>query len=266
MIAVIEIGNKKYQVDFSKRNDIAIPLNFNGEQPNTYGVDKAKSKPYQDGQFIGDTRKGGPCNFETYSFTPHCNGTHTECIGHITDERVSILTSLNQEMIRATLVSVTPKNTIENYTPKLNKEDLVITKEDLEFQLKDMNPAFLQALIVRTIPNLENKKSRDYMKFAPAFFSNDAMEYIVSLGVDHLLVDIPSVDRLLDDGHLSSHNIFWETKGKEFSKKAQNKTITEMIFVSSSLRDGSYLLNLQIPAFVSDAAPSRPIIYKINEL
>jgi len=39
-----------------------------------------------------------------------------------------------------------------------------------------------------------------------------------------------------------------------------------MIFASENIKDGSYLLNLQIPAFVSDAAPSRPIIYKINEL
>jgi len=255
-----------FEINFSEGNDISIPINFNGAQPNTYGVDIATSKPYQDGQFIGDTRKGGPCNFETYSFTPHCNGTHTECIGHITDERVSVLSSLNEGMIRATLVSVTPRNTTENYTPDLNKEDLVITKDDLELKLKDVDPAFLQGLIVRTIPNLENKKSRDYMKFAPAFFSIDAMKYIVSLGVVHLLVDTPSVDRLLDDGHLSAHNIFWETKGKEFNPNTQNKTITEMIFAPSYLEDGAYLLNLQIPAFVSDAAPSRPIIYKINEL
>ena len=104
------------------------------------------------------------------------------------------------------------------------------------------------------------------MKDIPAFFSIDAMEYIVSLGIQHLLVDTPSVDRLLDDGHLSAHNIFWETKGKEFNPRTQNKTITEMIFASENIKDGSYLLNLQIPAFVSDAAPSRPIIYKINEL
>ena len=266
MKAKISFKTIDFEVNFSKGNDISIAINFNGEQPNTYGVEGATSKPYKDGQFIGDTRKGGPCNFETYSFTPHCNGTHTECIGHITDERVSILTSLNQEMIRATLISITPKKTSENYTPNLNKEDLVITKKDLELQLKDLNPAFLQALIVRTIPNLENKKSRDYMKVAPAFFSIDAMKYIVSLGVDHLLVDTPSVDRLLDEGHLSAHNIFWETKGKEFNPNTQNKTITEMIFVPSSLEEGPYLLNLQIPAFISDAAPSRPIIYKINEL
>lgn len=266
MKAKISLKTIDFEVNFSKGNDISIPINFNGEQPNTYGVDIATSKPYQDGQFIGDTRKGGPCNFETYSFTPHCNGTHTECIGHITDERVSVLTSLNQEMIPATLVSVTPRNTTENYTPDLNKEDLVITKEDLEMQLKDINPVFLQALIIRTLPNSDNKKSRDYMIVSPAFFSIDAMEYIVSLRVDHLLVDTPSVDRLLDDGHLSAHNVFWETKGKEFNPNTQNKTITEMIFAPSSLEDGTYLLNLQIPAFFSDAAPSRPIIYKINEL
>ena len=104
------------------------------------------------------------------------------------------------------------------------------------------------------------------MKEDPSFFSIEAMEYIVSLGVEHLLVDTPSVDRLLDDGHLSTHNIFWETKGKEFNTNAKNKTITEMIFVSENIQDGNYLLNLQIPAFVSDAAPSRPILYKVNDL
>ena len=266
MKAEVEIGNKKYTVDFSKGIDIAIPIKFNGEQPNTYGVDKARTKPYQDGHFIGDTRKGGPCNFETYSFTPHCNGTHTECIGHITDERIDILSSLNEEMIPSTLISITPKPTTENYIPNLNAEDLVITKEDLELQLRDVNPEFLKGLIIRTFPNSESKKSRDYMKETPSFFSIDAMKYIVSLGAEHLLVDTPSVDRLLDEGNLSAHNIFWETKGKEFNQNTKNKTITEMIFASEDIKDGSYLLNLQVPAFVSDAAPSRPILYRVNDL
>ena len=266
MKAEVQIGNKKYNVDFSKAINISIPLNFNGEQPNTYGVNIALAKPYQDGQFFGDTRKGGPCNFETYSFTPHCNGTHTECIGHITDERIDILSSLNEEIIPSALISITPKITDENYIPSLNAEDLVITKEDLELQLKDMPPEFLKGLIIRTIPNLESKKSRDYMQVSAAFFSIDAMAYIVSLGVQHLLVDTPSVDRLLDEGNLSAHNIFWETRGKEFNPNSRNKTITEMIFASNKIKDGHYLLNLQIPAFVSDAAPSRPILYKVNDI
>ena len=266
MKAKISLSSLAVEVDFSKGNDISIPLNFNGSQPNTYGVDRASSKPYQDGKFIGDTRKGGPCNFETYSFTPHCNGTHTECIGHITDERITILSSLKEAMIPSTLISVTPKKTSENYKPELHSEDLVITKEELEKCLQNKNPEFLGGLIIRSLPNSDTKKSRDYIKESPCIFSIEAMEYIVSLGVKHLLVDSSSVDRLFDEGHLSAHNIFWETKGKKFNPAAQNKTITEMIFVPDLLENGYYLLNLQIPAFVSDAAPSRPILYKINEL
>ena len=60
MKAKISLNNIDFEVDFSKGNDISIPLNFNGTQPNTYGVDRATSQPYQDGSFIGDTRKGGP--------------------------------------------------------------------------------------------------------------------------------------------------------------------------------------------------------------
>ena len=266
MNAQIEIKNKKYNIDFSQGIDISIPLCFNGEQPNTYGVNKASSIPYEDGQFVGDTRKGGPCNFETYSFTPHCNGTHTECIGHITRERVDILSSLNEEIIASTIVSILPKKSNEKYVPELNEDDLLITREDLKVKLKNTKPEFLKALIIRTLPNFEQKKNRNYMAKLPPFLSVEAMNYIVSLGVEHLLIDTPSVDRLFDQGHLSSHNIFWETKQKEFNVSAKNKTITEMIFVPSEVKDGRYLLNLQIPAFVSDAAPSRPVLYKINDV
>ena len=266
MKAIIDIGSNQYSIDFSKKHDISIPLIFNGSQPNTYGVDIASSKAYEDGQFIGDTRRGGPCNFETYTLTPHCNGTHTECVGHITKDRINILESLNEEIIPATVISITPKYTKEKYKPNLNSNDLVITKEDLKLKLKNTNKEFLKSIVIRTLPNSENKKSQNYLKQESCFFSIEAMKYLVQLGVNHLLVDTPSVDRLLDDGHLSNHNIFWETEDKKFNDNAKHKTITEMIFVKDDIKDGSYLLNLQIPAFVSDAAPSRPILYMINEL
>lgn len=266
MKAIIKIQSKEFKVDFSEGIDISIPLIFNGEQPNTYGVPKAISYPYRDQQFIGDTREGGTCNFETYTLTPHCNGTHTECIGHITNERISILSSLEDIMIPTTVISITPTSTSEDYIPELNKEDRVITKEKLQKELKNYTKDFLQALIIRTLPNSNSKKSRDYMKEPASFFSLQAMEYIYSLGVQHLLVDIPSVDRLFDEGFLSAHNIFWKTKDNSSNIETKNKTITEMIFVKDDIIDGSYLLNLQIAPFVSDAAPSRPILFQINEL
>ena len=71
MKAEIAIGTKKYTVDFSKAMDISIALNFNGNQPNTYGVDKASSKAYKDGQFIGDTRKGGAPAILKLIILPH---------------------------------------------------------------------------------------------------------------------------------------------------------------------------------------------------
>jgi arylformamidase len=266
MNAEVVINLTKYHVDFSQSLDISIPIIFNGEQPNTYGVAKASSVAYQDNEFIGDRRKGGPCNFETYSITPHCNGTHTECIGHITNERVSILSSLKDILIASTLVTVFPKSSNDSYIPNLTSKDLVITKDDLLALLDDTPDYLLKGLIIRTLPNTDFKKSQDYMKNPPSFLSNDAMTYIRSRGVQHLLIDTPSVDRLFDEGNLSSHNIFWNTKNKNYNTDSKDYTITEMIYVDNNIEDGSYLLNLQIAPFVSDASPSRPIIFKLNEL
>ena len=85
----IEIDGAQYQVG-DQGHSIAIPLQFDGPQPNTYGVAAATSKAYEQGGWVGDVRRGGSCNFETYTFTPHCNGTHTECVGHIAAERISV--------------------------------------------------------------------------------------------------------------------------------------------------------------------------------
>lgn len=266
MKAEVRIGNNKYMINFSKGKDISIPLLFNSDQPNTYNVDKASSKPYSDGKFIGDTRLGGPCNFEVYKLIPHCNGTHTECIGHITKERYDILSSLKDVMIPSKLITIDPKPTMESYKPELNNQDLLITKAQLFKKLHNTSKEFIEGLIIRTNPNESIKKSQNYMNNPAPFFSIDAMEYIKDIGVKHLLVDTPSVDRLYDEGILSAHNIFWDTKNKHYNPDTKHKTITEMIFVDNSIDDGNYLLTLQIPAFVSDAAPSRPIIFKINEL
>ena len=265
MKAEITINNTVYRVDFSKGSDLSIPLRFDGEQPNTYGVQKASSEPYSDENFIGDTRKGGVCNFETYHIIPHCNGTHTECIGHITKERIDILSSLKDLMIPAHLVSVTVQKTSEKYVPELHEDDLLITRAQLSEKLDEVPDEFLEALVVRTLPNTSEKKTQNYLENGSPFFTIDAMEYLKDRGVKHLLVDVPSVDRLLDEGILSAHNTFWDTENKKFNPNTKHKTITEMIYVGNQIQDGHYLLTIQIPAFVSDAAPSRPIIFAIHE-
>ena len=59
---------------------------------------------------------------------------------------------------------------------------------------------------------------------------------------------------------------FGETSEKLLNKEAVSKTITEMVFIPDEVEDGDYLLNLQIAPFFADAAPSRPILYKINDI
>ena len=76
-------------------------------------------------------------------------------------------------MILSVLITVEPKNSTEKYSPALNPKDLVITRQQLEDKLKGINSNYLQALIVRTLPNSEQKKQRNYMKESSSFFTID---------------------------------------------------------------------------------------------
>jgi kynurenine formamidase len=264
----VHLSGHSYSIHIKEPIDISIPLRFNGPQPNTYGVMTAQSSAYMGKNFIGDTRRGGSCNFETHTLTPHCNGTHTECVGHISLERISLHRIFGELLIPSTLVSIEPENaeeTAETYLPEKTNGDRIITAKKLYYELNAAPKDFLKALLIRTHPNDDSKKERNYETYPPPFFSLEAMDYITELGVEHLLVDIPSLDRDYDEGRLSAHHLFWAVPQGSHDvdpEACSVKTITEMIFVPNEIIDGKYFLNLQIPAFVADAAPSRPILFK----
>jgi kynurenine formamidase len=241
-------------------------------QPNSYDVDIASSKPVETNDFTGDTRKGGSCNFEEIKFIPHCNGTHTECVGHISYDRISIQQTLKDSFSPAVLITVKPvimSLCKDKYEPDLKHDDLVITADAINEEIKKFGKNLFDALVIRTLPNDLSKKSRRYMELPPPFFSIEAMELISGMNVNHLLVDIPSVDRSFDEGKLTAHHIFWDVELKSHDVDARShssKTITEMIYVPDEISDGEYLLNLQIAPFVSDASSSRPVLFKIKNL
>ena len=268
MIISVQINNRNYQIETDAPLDISIPLDFGGAQPNAYGVERAAAKPCEAGSLIGDTRRGGSCNFEQYKFIPHCNGTHTECVGHLTRERISIRDCLKDAFIPATLVSIEPENAIESgesYSINFGETDEIITRKAIENALQNTEAS---ALVVRTLPNDEDKKTRAYLENVPPFFSTEAMRLIVEKGIRHLLVDLPSIDRTFDEGKLANHRIFWNVGQGSFETSEAsfiNHTITELIFVPEAVEDGNYILNLQIAPFVADASPSRPVLFKISD-
>lgn len=258
-------NGKRYTADRASAADVSIPLIFNGPQPNTYGVPGARAVAYQDGNFIGDTRSGGSCNFEQYTLVPHCNGTHTECIGHITEKRISINEWIPPVFCLAALITIEPipaRNGSEFYTPALHPDDRVITAHALQQAIQHLDEN-TEALLIRTLPNTDGKKERNYSTEAPPFFTHEAMRLLTALPIQHLLVDFPSVDRLLDDGLLSNHRIWWDHAQHAKEEALSKRSITEMIYVNDTLQDGMFLLDLQWAPFSADASPSRPVLYAL---
>ncbi|CAN5435195.1 cyclase family protein [soil metagenome] len=272
---IIRNNDKSFQINLSEPLDISIPLRFNGVQPNAYGAEKARAKACEAGSLIGDTRYGGSCNFEQIKLIPHCNGTHTECIGHITNQRISITDCLKDVFIPTAIISVEPETMLESeetYPFELKKNDQLITQTAIKKGLNRIkNEAFqpsnnLESIVIRTLPNSEGKLNASYLDEIPPFFTNEAMKHIAELKINHLLVDLPSIDRIFDNGKLSNHRIFWNVEPGSFEINANSKlnnTVTELIYVKNEIADGYYLLNLQIAPFVADATPSRPVLFKL---
>jgi len=271
----IELLNHSYQVNTDFLWSLAIPVQFNRaeQQPNHFGANAAQSIPMQAGGFIGDTEQGGSCNVNTLTINPHCNGTHTETIAHICDSNAELSLKIADievpPLMPCALISITPEQALassEDYSPAFNKADKIISRRALEEKLSNYDNEQLQAVVIRTLPNNESKCQQAYNEDnQPSFFSRDAILYLNECGVEHLIVDIPSIDRLHDDGLMTCHHLFWqviEGAHQASPNSLLNKTITEMAFIHDSINDGFYFINLQTPAFVNDAAPSRPVLYQ----
>jgi len=252
-----------FEIDLSKPIDISIPLTNTDENPIAWYIEKPVIEPVVFGDWIGKVSEGkSSTNFNNIFFNPHGHGTHTECLGHITNDFYSINQSLKQFFFFAKLITVKPE--------KIG-DDLVITKAQAEKAMRtspETSGSFsmpTEALIIRTIPNQKEKKSRKYSNTNPPYLSEEAAIFIRESEIQHLLIDLPSVDKEHDEGKLLAHKAFWNVKDTlHLNPDARlNATITEMIFVPDEIEDGNYILNLQIASFENDASPSKPILYKI---
>lgn len=142
--------------------------------------------------------------------------------------------------------------------PEQEGEDYVISQKQLKYLLKARKP---EALVIRTMPNTTDKKSKQYSNTNWPYLTEEAAIFLRTRGIKHLLIDLPSIDKEKDDGELLAHKAFWDVHGS-IRKTA---TITEFIYVPNTVEDGKYVLNLQIAPFENDASPSKPILYKIEE-
>ena len=244
---IINYQGSSYRIDISSPIDLSIPI---GRQagPNAFYLSQPDYETVEAGGFIGNVHRGGSCNVENIFFSPHGNGTHTECAGHVSEEPIYINDVLKNFFFLARLISV---------QPELNETGHCVTARQLSAVMQS-NLEGAESVIIRTLPNDEGKRTFNYSGANAPYIHRDAVAYLNEIGIKHLLTDLPSLDKE-DDANLSAHKVFFKPDGQW----AKDKTVTEMIYASDKVPDGLYWLNLQIVSFESDASPSKPILYAI---
>ena len=249
MKATIEYNSRKIEIDVSKPIDISIAIDVSKQNVNAWYLDDPKIFPEEvDGENIS-VENGAVVNFNSIHFNPHSHITHTECVGHITEKVHSVNQNLKHYFHLAELITIAPIEV---------DGDLVIATKQLKMALRNKKR---DAVVIRTLPNLTDKKSMKYSNTNPTYLLEETAVFLKEKGIKHLLVDLPSVDKEKDEGKLLAHNAFWNTGGP----LRMDATITEFIYVPNEVTDGEYLLNLMVAPFENDATPSKPILYKINK-
>jgi hypothetical protein len=259
----VEIAGNQYRANSESVYDISIPLDFNAPQLQAYGAPAAKATTYLQNSFLGDVKQGGSCNCQSYQVIPHCHGTHTESVGHITQSGVAVNTLATQGLMLAELITIQPTQISNND----GTDDFLITAQHLQQTFQKHSLKGLAALIIRTLPNDNSKLTQNYDVLPyPAYFEPAALAWLASIGIEHVLVDVPSVDRIADGGKLLAHRAFWGLPAGNTNVAhavRPQATITELIYVPAHVQDGTYLLSLQIAPWCTDAAPSRPLLYPL---
>ncbi|SHI39383.1 Putative cyclase [Hymenobacter daecheongensis DSM 21074] len=251
MPATYSHHGRTYSFDPAAPLDISLPLAPGPEQVNCFWAEPVQFDTIRVGSFVGSVALGGSTNYQRVHLTPHGNGTHTECYGHISPDPAATLNRcLRRFLFVARLVSVLPR-------PQPNG-DLVVLLADVQPLLEAAADA-PEALILRTLPNDAAKRHRQYSGTNPTYLEPALAHYLVARSIQHLLLDLPSVDREEDDGELLAHHAFWQYP--HATRTAA--TITELIFVPDAVLDGLYLLNLQVTSLELDASPSKPVLYAL---
>jgi arylformamidase len=269
--ARIEAGGCEVVTDLSRPIVIAINLDFHAGQPRHFGAPAADSRAFAVPGFSGSVAQGASCNCNVVTLIPHCNGTHTECVGHLTAEPLDAHRVIPPGLLPALLVTIEPvdaRGQPETTDPTPKQDDTLITRRALESSWPKSLPFKPRALVIRTLPNEADKVRRDYTDITPPYLSREAAEFLVARGIEHIVCDLPSIDRSHDEGRLTAHRVFFglPPMSRTLSESIRPRaTVTELAFIPNTAPDGPYLLEIQAPAIGGDAVPSRPLLYTIEQ-
>ncbi|RAX07477.1 cyclase family protein [Photorhabdus bodei] len=259
----VHYQGRVHHIDHREPIRLSTRLCFADNPVNLYGVTPASDEPLRYGNAVASVQCGGACNASRISLVPHCHGTHTECIGHILPDVHNVVDLNFAPFIAATLIRVPLQRASamkDSYNASAEDDDWVITREAIDNELALLTSDYLQALVVATdgFPWLPDGGGAPY-------FSHQAMVRITELGVQHLLVDIPSIDRLNDGGRMDNHRCFWGmTDPASPIAERKGASVTELIHMPPHISSGHYFLSIQLPDLSGDALPSQPVLFPFS--
>jgi arylformamidase len=215
--ADVRAGANTFSVTFGDATDISIHCRpYDKDALSALTLPPCSAAPLSTGGWVGSVDRGASVNCPQLTIVPHGSGTHTEMCGHVLPGVLvfGAHVPFPPGLMASALVTVTPlvlDKPRADY-PASAVGDKVITSELLQKAIAAAvvtggtagafsTPASLLqainggALIVRTLPNAGTKPVAHWSGSNPPYFTADAMAWLLAAGVQHLLTDLPSLDR-----------------------------------------------------------------------
>jgi len=241
---IVNKDGKEYEIELNEGIDLSISFGAK-EAVLAWGSEPTRFNPVQYGDWIGAVNQGASVNFFDVHLNPHGQGTHTEWVGHILPERGSVNSVFKSFFCFASV-----------WDTRLDDSG----EASLDENWKPLGGE--EAVLLRTLPAGFLDAGYNFRGKNPPYIAVKTIEMLRDYGVQHILVDLPSVDPEEDGGALAAHHAWWFTPSGE---RRDHCTISEFVALPSKVHEGLYFMNLQLAPLENDAAPSRPLLFELKE-
>lgn len=249
MKSTIQLDQKNYEFNLEEFHDISTT--YGSDDIQAWYLDPLTISPVRSEAFTGSVAEGGSVNFRNISFNPHGHGTHTECYGHISKEQDVFLKDCLKSFYFPVWV-LSPD--LEEEINEDGKKDLIVKS----INLPQING--VKGLVIRT--QSAGLEMKNYSDTNPCYLDANIIPSMIAFGIEHIMIDQPSVDREEDGGALAAHHAFFGYPDNIRS----HHSISEICNITPDVKDGLYMAHISIFNIANDASPSKITLHPLTEI
>lgn len=244
---MLDLAFGEWQFDGQKVFSLARCIRTTGtEAVDAFGIHQAQKKQ------LLSIEKGDNVNCWSFSVCPHTNATHTENASHVFSNTPELCASEIPDFMLAVAVVLKLKHDLGNCAESVEIAlDLKICEAIQSICMQAKTQAAI--LLVDKSPPTHDIRCH----FAPKI-----AEFLLGVGVEHLVTNLPSVDPREDGGKLAFHRAFFG--------QSNRRTITELCHLPATLCLIEHstvqlvLLQLNVADMEGDCSLSFPKIYLLK--